>query len=252
MSTVQGDDRLDAEAPSEAAQAGQPATKRRPARSSAGSETKRKPRTATPKVQEAPPAVDGPSTAETPTAPKPRLVEIFKSQVVPAMIQEFGYTNVMQVPRLRKVVLNIGLGEALTNQRAIESATRDLTTVSGQKPIVTRAKKSIAGFKLRQGNPIGVCVTLRGVRMYHFMDRLLNTALPRIRDFRGVSTRSFDGRGNYSLGIREQIIFPEIDYGQIDRIRGLQVTITTTARTDGEAARLLALMGMPFANSDST
>ena len=142
------------------------------------------------------------------------------------------------------------MGEALTNPKAIESATKDLTTISGQKPILTRARKSIAGFKLREGNPIGLSVTLRGARMYHFMDRLLNTALPRIRDFRGVPTSSFDGRGNYSMGIREQIIFPEIDYGQIERIRGLQVTIATSAKTDGEAARLLALMGMPFARQD--
>ena len=163
------------------------------------------------------------------------------------MIREFGYRNPMQVPRLNKVVLNIGLGEALTNPKAIESATRDLTTISGQKPIVTRAKNSIAGFKLREGVPIGMCVTLRGVRMYHFIDRLLNAALPRIRDFRGVSPGSFDGRGNYSLGIREQIIFPEIDYGQIERIRSFQVSINTTARTDAEATRLLALLGMPFA-----
>ena len=162
------------------------------------------------------------------------------------MLQEFGYKNVVQVPKLKKVVLNIGLGEALTNPRAMESAAKDLSTISGQKPIITRAKKSIAGFKLREGNPIGMCVTLRGARMYQFMDRLLNAALPRIRDFRGVPATSFDGRGNYSLGIREQIIFPEIDYGQIERIRGLQITINTTARTDAEANRLLALMGMPF------
>ena len=162
------------------------------------------------------------------------------------MLQEFGYNNVVQVPKLKKVVLNIGLGEALTNPRAMESAAKDLSTISGQKPIITRAKKSIAGFKLREGNPIGMCVTLRGARMYQFMDRLLNAALPRIRDFRGVPATSFDGRGNYSLGIREQIIFPEIDYGQIERIRGLQITINTTARTDAEANRLLALMGMPF------
>ena len=164
------------------------------------------------------------------------------------MMREFEYRNVMQVPRLQKVVLNIGLGEALTNPKAMESATRDLTTISGQKPIVTRAKKSIAGFKLREGNPIGLCVTLRGVKMYHFMDRLLNAALPRIRDFRGVSPWSFDGRGNYSFGIREQIIFSEVDYGQIERIRGFQVTITTTAKDDTEAARFLALLGMPFAS----
>ena len=174
------------------------------------------------------------------------MLELYHKEVMPAMIQEFGYPNVMQVPRLKKVTLSIGLGEALTNPKAIESATRDLTTISGQKPVVTRARKSIAGFKLRVGNPIGLAVTLRGVRMYHFVDRLLNAALPRIRDFRGVSLGSFDGSGNYSLGIREQIIFPEIDYGQMERIRGFQVSITTTARTDGEAARLLALLGMPF------
>jgi len=144
------------------------------------------------------------------------------------------------------VVVNIGLGEALTNPKAMESATKDLTTIAGQKPIVTRARKSIANFKLREGSPIGLTVTLRGIRMYHFIDRLINAALPRIRDFRGISPSSFDGRGNYSLGIREQIIFPEVDYGEIERIRGLQVTIATSANTDAEADRLLALMGMPF------
>jgi large subunit ribosomal protein L5 len=162
------------------------------------------------------------------------------------MLGEFGFGNVMQVPRIQKIVLNIGLGEALTNSRAMESSTRDLATISGQKPIITRARKSIAGFKVREGNPIGTCVTLRGALMYHFLDRLVNTALPRIRDFRGISRRGFDGRGNFSMGIREQIIFPEIDYNQIDRIRGLQVTITTTARNDAEAMRLLELFGMPF------
>ena len=166
------------------------------------------------------------------------------------MMQEFGYRNVMQVPRLKKVMLNIGLGEALTNPKAVESATLDLATISGQKPILTRARKSIAGFKLREGNPIGLCVTLRGIRMYHFVDRLLNAALPRIRDFRGISPGSFDGRGNFSMGIREQIIFPEIDYGQIERIRGFQVTIVTSAATDAEATRLLGLLGMPFARED--
>jgi len=193
-----------------------------------------------------------PSATEIVGPPKPRLLDLYRSEVVPAMMREFGYRNVMEVPRLKKVVLNVGLGEALTNPRAMESATKDLTTISGQKPVVTKAKKSIAGFKLRQGNTIGLAVTLRGVRMYHFMDRLLNTALPRIRDFRGVSPASFDGRGNYSLGIREQIIFPEVDYGQIERIRGFQVTITTSARTDGEATRLLALLGMPFARPSSS
>ena len=175
---------------------------------------------------------------------------MYHSQVVPTMMQEFGYRNVMEVPRLRKVILNVGLGEALTNPKALESAAKDLTTISGQKPIMTRARKSIAGFKLRQGNTIGVCVTLRGIRMYHFIDRLLNAALPRIRDFRGVSQKSFDGHGNYSMGVREQIVFPEIEYVQIERIRGFQVTFTTTARNDREAARLLALLGMPFAQQN--
>ncbi|GIS94801.1 MAG: 50S ribosomal protein L5 [Dehalococcoidia bacterium] len=144
------------------------------------------------------------------------------------MVREFNYGNPMEVPRLQKIVLNIGVGEALTNGRAIESATRDLTVISGQKPVVTVARKSIAGFKLREGNPIGTAVTLRGPRMYHFLDRLVNTALPRIRDFRGLARRGLDGRGNYTIGIREQIIFPEIDYNEIDKIRGLQVTIATT------------------------
>ena len=166
------------------------------------------------------------------------------------MVREFNYNNPMEVPRLQKIVLNIGVGEALTNGRAIESATRDLTVISGQKPVVTLARKSIAGFKLREGNPIGTTVTLRGARMYHFIDRLVNTALPRIRDFRGISRGGFDGRGNFSIGIREQIIFPEIDYNQIDRIRGLQVTIGTSAPNDAEALRLLELFGMPFVSQD--
>ena len=161
-------------------------------------------------------------------------------------MRDFGYTNPMRAPRIQKVVLNIGVGEALTNSRAMEGATRDLTTISGQKPIITRARKSIAGFKLREGNPIGTSVTLRGARMYHFLDRLINMALPRIRDFRGIQRSGFDGRGNFSIGIREQIIFPEIDYNQIDRIRGLQITIATSARNDTEAIRLLELYGMPF------
>jgi large subunit ribosomal protein L5 len=178
--------------------------------------------------------------------PPPRLRDVYRNEIVPTMMSEFGFPNVMRVPRLQKIVLNIGLGEALTNSRAMESATRDLATIGGQKPIITKARKSIAGFKVREGNAIGTCVTLRGARMYHFLDRLVNTALPRIRDFRGISRRGFDGRGNFSLGIREQIIFPEIDYNQIDRIRGLQITITTTAQNDAEAIRLLELFGMPF------
>ena len=179
-------------------------------------------------------------------APPPRLRELYRNEIVPTMMREFDLTNPMEVPRLQKIVLNIGLGEALTNNRAMESATRDLAAISGQKPIITRARKSIAGFKIRDGNAIGTCVTLRGVRMYHFLDRLVNMALPRIRDFRGIARRGFDGRGNFSIGIQEQIIFPEIDYNQIDRIRGLQVTIATSSRDDAQAARLLELYGMPF------
>ena len=184
--------------------------------------------------------------AEAAGPPAPRLKERFRSDIIPQMMREFGYANPMEVPRLQKIVLNVGLGEALVNGRALEAATQDLTTISGQKPVVTRARKSIAGFKIRQGNAIGAAVTLRGDRMYHFLDRLVNTALPRIRDFRGIPRRGMDGRGNFSIGIREQIIFPEIDYNSIDRIRGLQVTIATTARNDAEAMRMLELYGFPF------
>jgi large subunit ribosomal protein L5 len=172
--------------------------------------------------------------------------DLYREEIVPTMMREFGFTNPMQVPRIQKIVLNIGLGEALTNGRAMESATGDLTAITGQKPIITRARKSIAGFKVREGNPIGTCVTLRGTRMYHFLERFINMSLPRIRDFRGIPRRGFDGRGNFSMGIREQIIFPEIDYNNIDRIRGLQVTITTTAQDDAVATRMLELYGMPF------
>ncbi|MCY4367075.1 MAG: 50S ribosomal protein L5 [Chloroflexi bacterium] len=186
----------------------------------------------------------------TPSAPYPRLLDTYRNEIVPAMMSEFGFTNTMRVPRVQKIVVNIGLGEALTNGRAMEAATRDLTIITGQKPIITRARKSIAGFKLRAGNPIGTCVTLRGPRMYHFLDRLINTALPRIRDFRGISRRGFDGRGNFSLGIREQIIFPEIDYNQIDRFRGLQVTVITSAQNDAESIRLLEMFGMPFIRAE--
>ena len=178
---------------------------------------------------------------------KPAIFELYRDKVVPTMMQEFKYRNVMEVPRVNKVVLNMGVGEAKENAKAIEGATKDLTIIAGQKPIITRARKAIAGFKIREGMPIGVCVTLRGQRMGYFLDRLLNMALPRIRDFRGVSRSSFDGRGNYSIGIREQVIFPEIDYNEIDRIRGFQVTIATSAQTDPEGARLLELLGMPFA-----
>ena len=190
----------------------------------------------------------GDAALEPPTEPppSPRLYDQFKANIVPTMMQEFSYGNTMEVPRLQKIVLNIGVGEALTNGRAIEAASGDLAVIAGQKPVVTRARKSIATFKVREGNAIGTAVTLRGARMYHFLDRLVNTALPRIRDFRGLPRRGFDGRGNFSIGIREQIIFPEIDYNQIDKIRGLQVTITTTAKNDTEAIRLLELYGMPF------
>lgn len=177
----------------------------------------------------------------------PRLKERYRQEIVPALMQEFGYKNVMQVPRVDKVTLNVGLGEAVQNAKALDSATNDVATITGQHPVITRAKKSIANFKLREGMPIGAMVTLRGDRMWEFLDRALNAALPRIRDFQGVSPNSFDGRGNYSLGIREQMIFTEIDYDKIDKVRGLQITICTTARNDEESKRLLELLGMPFA-----
>lgn len=208
-----------------------------------------------PRRQRQPRRNRGGATAEAeapaaPSVPYPRLLDTYRNEIVPAMMSEFEFTNTMRVPRIQKIVVNIGLGEALTNGRAMEAATRDLTIITGQKPIITRARKSIAGFKLRAGNPIGTCVTLRGARMYHFLDRLINTALPRIRDFRGISRRGFDGRGNFSLGIREQIIFPEIDYNQIDRFRGLQVTIITSAQNDAESIRLLEMFGMPFIRAE--
>ena len=178
---------------------------------------------------------------------QPRLKVQYKEEIVPALVQHFGYANVMQAPKVEKIVLNIGLGEALTNARAAEAATQDLEAITGQHPIVTRGKKSVANFRVRDGMIIGTMVTLRGTRMYEFLDRLLNAALPRIRDFRGVSTTAFDGRGNYSLGFTEQTLFPEIDYDKMDRQRGLQVTIVTSAKSDEEARQLLTLFGMPFA-----
>ncbi len=176
----------------------------------------------------------------------PRLKERYRQEVIPLMMERFHYKNVMQVPRLEKITINIGLGEALQNPKAIEAASQDLTTITGQKPVVRRARKSIAGFKLRQGNPIGVSVTLRGDRMWHFLDRLINIALPRQRDFQGVPSDSFDGRGNYSLGLREQLVFPEINYDTVDKLRGMGITIVTTAKTDDESRELLRLLGMPF------
>ena len=178
-----------------------------------------------------------------------RLKETYRQEVVPALMKEFGYRNVMEVPRLEKIVVNIGLGEALQNPKALDSAASDVAAIAGQKPIITRAKRSIANFKVRQGNRIGLMVTVRGDRMWEFMDRVVNAALPRIRDFRGVPSKGFDGRGNYSLGIREQLIFPEIEYDKIDRIRGLQLTLVTTARNDEEGRRLLELLGVPFSRN---
>lgn len=176
----------------------------------------------------------------------PRLKDKFKNDIVKAMMDKFGYKNVMEVPRLEKIVVNMGVGEAIQNSKAIDAAVNDLMIITGQRPVVTKAKKSIAGFKLRAGMSIGCKVTLRGDRMYEFADRVINVALPRVRDFRGVSPKSFDGRGNYSLGIKEQLIFPEIEYDKIDKVRGMDIVFVTTAKTDEEARELLRLMGMPF------
>jgi large subunit ribosomal protein L5 len=230
----------------------------------------RKPASAKPASTRAPRAKAKPADAETETvnraeaagdAPKTRsrrssarpepsgLRVRYRDEAVPAMLREFRYANPMQVPRLEKVVVNIGLGEAIQNAKAIDAAVGDLAAITGQKPIVTRATRSIAQFRLRTGMPVGAKVTLRGQRMYDFLERTLRLALPRIRDFRGVSPRSFDGRGNYTLGLREQLMFPEIDYDKIDRLRGLEISIVTTAHTDEEGRRLLALLGMPFASN---
>jgi large subunit ribosomal protein L5 len=179
-------------------------------------------------------------------ATKARLKEHYQKHVIPQLTKEFNYGNVMAVPKLEKISLNIGLGEATANSKLMDGAVAELATISGQKPVVTKAKKSIAAFKLREGMPIGCMVTLRGSRMYEFLDRLMNVALPRVRDFRGVSPKSFDGRGNYTLGLKDQLIFPEIDYNKVDKTKGMNVSITTTARTDAEGLALLRLMGMPF------
>jgi len=175
-----------------------------------------------------------------------RLKEYYKSEVVSVMVQKFGYGNPMEVPRLEKIVVNMGLGEAIQNQKILDSAAEELSIIVGQKPIITKAKKSIATFKLRKGMSIGCCVTLRRERMYEFFDRLVNVSLPRIRDFRGISPRSFDGRGNFALGVKEQIIFPEINYDKVDKMRGMNIVVVTTAKTDDEARELLRLLGMPF------
>ncbi|HNT56329.1 MAG TPA: 50S ribosomal protein L5 [Syntrophales bacterium] len=177
-----------------------------------------------------------------------RLKEFYKKDVIPALREKFGYRNIMEVPRIEKITVNMGLGEAIQNIKSLETASKDLSMIVGQKPVVTKAKKSIATFKLRKGMSIGCVVTLRSDRMYEFLDRLVNAAIPRIRDFRGISPRSFDGRGNFSMGIKEQFIFPEIDYDKIDAVRGMNITIVTTAGTDDEARELLKLFGVPFRN----
>jgi large subunit ribosomal protein L5 len=219
-----------------------PATQKAPETASAAKAAPRKPAAS---------AEEPEATAATRRAaarPEPIGLRLrYRDDVVPALIREFGYANPMEVPRLEKVVVNIGLGEAIQNAKAIDAAVGDLATITGQKPIVTRATRSIAQFRLRTGMPVGAKVTLRGQRMYDFLERTMRMALPRIRDFRGVSPRSFDGRGNFSIGLREQLMFPEIDYDKIDRLRGLEISIVTTARTDEEGRRLLALLGMPFA-----
>ena len=179
----------------------------------------------------------------------PRLKERYKEEIVPALVKEFQYPNVMMAPGVEKVVVNIGMGEAVSNAKTLDAAAGDVATITGQHPVITKAKKSISNFKLREGVPIGVMVTLRGSRMWEFLDRTLNAALPQIRDFQGVSPNSFDGRGNYSLGLKEQVMFPEIEYDKIDQVRGLQITICTSARTDEEGKRLLELLGMPFAKT---
>ena len=190
--------------------------------------------------------------AKEPKAPKEskkvdaRLRHVYKDRVIPALVKEFGYKNVMGVPKVEKVAINIGLGEATQNAKLMDGAVNELTSIAGQKPVITKAKKSIAAFKLREGMPIGTMVTLRGDRMYEFLDRLMNVALPRVRDFRGVSPKSFDGRGNYTLGVKDQLIFPEIDYNKVEKAKGMNISITTTAKTDAEGLALLKHMGMPF------
>jgi large subunit ribosomal protein L5 len=181
----------------------------------------------------------------------PRLKERYRNEVIPALMETFEYSNQFQAPGLEKIVVNVGAGEALLNAKALDAIVQDLRTITGQQPIITRARKSIATFKLREGRQIGVKVTLRGDRMWYFLDRLLNVALPRRRDFRGVSPNSFDGRGNYMIGLREQLVFPEIRYDQVDKVRGMGISIVTTAQTDEEGRRLLALLGMPFARTEA-
>lgn len=175
-----------------------------------------------------------------------RMQEFYKNEVLPKMMEKFGYTSVMQAPKLEKIVINLGLGEAVANPKVLDSAVDELQLIAGQKPVVTKAKKSIAGFKIREGMPIGAKVTLRGDRMYHFLDKLFNVSLPRVRDFRGISAKGFDGRGNYTLGLKEQLIFPEIEYDKVDKVRGMDIVFVTTAKTDEEGREFLKLMGAPF------
>ena len=191
---------------------------------------------------------DAPAEGKPAPTPPARLREVYKKEIVPALTKQFGYKSVMQVPRVTKVVLNMGVGEAVNDKKLLENAVGDMTKISGQKPVVTKARKAIAAFKIREGYPIGCMVTLRENRMYEFLDRLISVALPRVRDFRGVSGRSFDGRGNFNMGVKEQIIFPEIEYDKIDTMRGMNITITTTAKTDAEAKALLAAFHFPFRN----
>lgn len=175
-----------------------------------------------------------------------RLKEKYQTEIVPALMTKFNYASVMQVPKVEKIIINMGVGEAVANAKSLDTAIEDLQLIAGQKPVVTRAKKSIAGFKLREGMPIGAKVTLRGERMFHFLDKLMNVSLPRVRDFRGISSKAFDGRGNYTLGLKEQLIFPEVEYDKIDKVRGMDIVIVTSAKTDEEARELLTQMGMPF------
>ncbi len=224
--------------------------KKAPAKKRAPATKKDKPAGRQAAMAEQPRDESTPASASNGSAPPPRLRARYRSEIVPALMEHFGYKNVMQVPKVQKVVLNVGLGEAVQNPRAIDAAVEDLSIITGQRPVVTRAKKSIAAFKLREGMPIGAMVTLRGPRMYEFLDRLIALALPRIRDFRGVSPNSFDGRGNYTLGLAEQLAFPEIDYDRIDRSRGLEMSIVTSARNDEEGRQLLTLLGMPFARTE--
>ncbi|MCT8136445.1 50S ribosomal protein L5 [Anaerobacillus sp. CMMVII] len=175
-----------------------------------------------------------------------RLKEKYQNEIVPSLVEKFNYSSVMAVPKVEKIVVNMGVGDAVSNAKALDKAVEELTQITGQKPLITKAKKSIAGFKLREGMPIGAKVTLRGERMYEFLDKLISVSLPRVRDFRGISKKAFDGRGNYTLGVKEQLIFPEVDYDKVDKVRGMDIVVVTTANTDEEARELLTLMGMPF------